>query len=316
MHFSSFRNNHQLKCHRSKQSLRHGTPVFHTSEMHLKPFLCSVRSVCNLADIIAVYKRSERFYIVGIETATRPPPTTWWRWRCRSSPRCPRPLLSFGQGSRGRSRSCWPTPSPRPPVSIRQATDRGTINCNTNGSLPRRVEQIARAGLDSIRISLNGAGPSVHFVLPCPAPIAGQDVREGDPGGQGVWPVHHAQLPRLPRRDRPGGGAGRLPGPHPRDARRHGPDAEPEHRPRAVSPHRAARPREMRRSSARCAGPSDASFPRSRSATSTAPRSSSEPASARRWFSETIRVRRRMRGTAFVFSAGHVYGSCRAFRGA
>ncbi len=44
----------------------HGIPVFHTSEIHLKPFLCR-ESVCNLADIIAVYKRSERFYIVGIE---------------------------------------------------------------------------------------------------------------------------------------------------------------------------------------------------------------------------------------------------------
>lgn len=45
---------------------RHGTPVFHTAEIHLKPFLCR-KSVCNLADIIAVFRRSHRFYIVGIE---------------------------------------------------------------------------------------------------------------------------------------------------------------------------------------------------------------------------------------------------------
>ena len=44
----------------------HGIPVFHTPEMHIKPFICR-KSACNLADIIAVYKRSERFYIVGIE---------------------------------------------------------------------------------------------------------------------------------------------------------------------------------------------------------------------------------------------------------
>jgi len=49
-----------------KSITQHGYPVFHTSEMHLKPFLCR-ESVCNLADIIAVYKRSERMYIVGIE---------------------------------------------------------------------------------------------------------------------------------------------------------------------------------------------------------------------------------------------------------
>ncbi len=44
----------------------HGELIFHTSEMYLKPFLCR-ESACNLADIIAVYKRSERFYIAGIE---------------------------------------------------------------------------------------------------------------------------------------------------------------------------------------------------------------------------------------------------------
>ncbi len=44
----------------------HGIPVFHTSEMLLKPFIPR-DSACNLADIIAVYKQSERFHIVGIE---------------------------------------------------------------------------------------------------------------------------------------------------------------------------------------------------------------------------------------------------------
>ncbi len=44
----------------------HGIPVFHTSEMLLKSFI-SRDSACNLADIIAVYKNSERFHIVGIE---------------------------------------------------------------------------------------------------------------------------------------------------------------------------------------------------------------------------------------------------------
>ncbi len=44
----------------------HGIPVFHTSEMYIKPFLCK-KSACNLADIIAVFKQSQRFYIVGIE---------------------------------------------------------------------------------------------------------------------------------------------------------------------------------------------------------------------------------------------------------
>ncbi len=65
MHFSSF----GMTINSSaivNAITEHGVPVFHTSEIHLKPFLCR-ESVCNLADIIAVYKQTERFYIVGIE---------------------------------------------------------------------------------------------------------------------------------------------------------------------------------------------------------------------------------------------------------
>gem|GEM_PF-5307019 len=45
---------------------QHGIPVIHTSETQLKPLLCR-DSACNLADIIAVYRHSDRFYVVGIE---------------------------------------------------------------------------------------------------------------------------------------------------------------------------------------------------------------------------------------------------------
>jgi len=65
MHFSSFGTTINSSAIVSAITL-HGVPVFQTSELHLKPFLCR-ESACNLADIIAVYKRSERFYIVGIE---------------------------------------------------------------------------------------------------------------------------------------------------------------------------------------------------------------------------------------------------------
>ena len=65
MHFSSF--GMTINSNEIVSAInQHGVPVFHTSEMPLKPFLCR-ESVCNLADIIAVYKRSERFYVVGIE---------------------------------------------------------------------------------------------------------------------------------------------------------------------------------------------------------------------------------------------------------
>ncbi|MGI6657009.1 MAG: radical SAM protein [Desulfobulbus sp.] len=73
----------------------------------------------------------------------------------------PRPLVSFGQGCEGE-------PLLQAPVMeqairlIRRQTGRGTINLNTNGSLPGAVDRLAHAGLDSIRISLNSAREAAH----------------------------------------------------------------------------------------------------------------------------------------------------------
>jgi molybdenum cofactor biosynthesis enzyme MoaA len=61
---------------------------------------------------------------------------------------------------------------------IRNTTNLGTINCNTNGSLPRRVEQIARAGLDSIRISLNSALGPTYTAYYLPRSYRWEDVRD------------------------------------------------------------------------------------------------------------------------------------------
>ncbi len=61
-HFGMTINSHEIV----NAITNHGVPVFHTSEIHIKPFICR-KSACNLADIIAVFKKSERFYIVGIE---------------------------------------------------------------------------------------------------------------------------------------------------------------------------------------------------------------------------------------------------------
>jgi pyruvate-formate lyase-activating enzyme len=38
---------------------------------------------------------------------------------------------------------------------LKERTHRGTINLNTNGSFPKRVERLCKAGLDSIRVTLN-----------------------------------------------------------------------------------------------------------------------------------------------------------------
>ncbi|KJR97124.1 MAG: radical SAM protein [Desulfobulbaceae bacterium BRH_c16a] len=66
------------------------------------------------------------------------------------------PIVSFGQGCEGE-------PLLQSDVIekairlIRSRTSRGTINLNSNSSLPGHVQRLAHAGLDSIRVSLNSA---------------------------------------------------------------------------------------------------------------------------------------------------------------
>ena len=87
----------------------------------------------------------------------------------------PKPIVSFGQGCEGE-------PLLQAKVMeqgirlIRAQTSQGTINLNTNGSLPEAVERLAHAGLDSIRISLNSAQAEKHRLYYRPKGFSLEDV--------------------------------------------------------------------------------------------------------------------------------------------
>ncbi len=67
-----------------------------------------------------------------------------------------RAVVSFGQGCEGEP--LLQAKTLEASISMmRKATGRGTINLNTNGSLPEEVERLCRAGLQSIRVSMNSA---------------------------------------------------------------------------------------------------------------------------------------------------------------
>ena len=63
-------------------------------------------------------------------------------------------VVSFGQGCEGDPLLAADVIAPAIRL-IRSETDRGTINMNTNASLPQALQQVIDAGLDSIRISMN-----------------------------------------------------------------------------------------------------------------------------------------------------------------
>ncbi|MBU4053422.1 MAG: radical SAM protein [Proteobacteria bacterium] len=65
-----------------------------------------------------------------------------------------RPVVSFGQGCEGDPLLAAHAIIPAMGL-IREKTEKGTINMNTNGSRPDVLKKMLAAGLDSVRISLN-----------------------------------------------------------------------------------------------------------------------------------------------------------------
>jgi pyruvate-formate lyase-activating enzyme len=85
-------------------------------------------------------------------------------------------IVSFGQGCEGEPLLQAKTLE----ASIRQIrkhTSKGTINLNSNASLPEAVERLAQAGLDSIRVSMNSARPEMHQRYYQPKGFSLADVR-------------------------------------------------------------------------------------------------------------------------------------------
>lgn len=65
-----------------------------------------------------------------------------------------RAVVSFGQGCEGEPLTAAKAIAPAIEI-IREKTDKGTINLNTNASLPESVKTLCTAGLDSMRVSMN-----------------------------------------------------------------------------------------------------------------------------------------------------------------
>lgn len=89
----------------------------------------------------------------------------------------PNPIVSFGQGCEGEPLLVWQTLE-EAVRRIRQKTSRGLINLNTNGAWPHIVERLAKAGIDSFRISLNSAQKTLYEAYYRPRNYTFEMVRE------------------------------------------------------------------------------------------------------------------------------------------
>ena len=74
----------------------------------------------------------------------------------------PFPIVSFGQGCEGEPLLMWQTIK-QAILEIRKHTDRGSININTNGSDPKAVKELCKAGLNSIRVSTNSVRENIYI---------------------------------------------------------------------------------------------------------------------------------------------------------
>ncbi|MFN4284406.1 MAG: radical SAM protein [Lacibacter sp.] len=73
----------------------------------------------------------------------------------------PYPIISFGQGCEGEPLLMWETIRDAI-IEIRKHTSKGSININTNGSMPHAVAALCEAGLNSIRVSTNSARSEIY----------------------------------------------------------------------------------------------------------------------------------------------------------
>lgn len=86
-------------------------------------------------------------------------------------------IVSFGQGCEGdpilqADRICEAV------REMRRQTQRGTINFNSNASIPAAVDQLAEAGIESIRVSLNSVREETYNAYYRPRVYTFQDVLE------------------------------------------------------------------------------------------------------------------------------------------
>jgi molybdenum cofactor biosynthesis enzyme MoaA len=85
------------------------------------------------------------------------------------------PLVSFGQGCEGEPLLQGKTLKEAVKL-IRGQTGAGTINLNTNGSLPQTIAELKDNGLDSIRVSLNSAREAYYHAYYRPRGYSYTDV--------------------------------------------------------------------------------------------------------------------------------------------
>lgn len=87
----------------------------------------------------------------------------------------PQAVVSFGQGCEGEPLTAHKAIVPAVQM-IREQTGQGTINLNTNASLPEHVKTLCQNGLDSMRVSMNSVRQKTYTAYFRPKSYTWEDV--------------------------------------------------------------------------------------------------------------------------------------------
>ena len=153
----------RLILHLGKCALTYGCPAARNLFMNRWEAPLPTSPVCNARCLGCISLQDERADLCATQDRITfvPTPEEICGVAVPHLEKAPRPVVSFGQGCEGEPLLQAETLEKAVRL-MRKKTSRGTVNLNTNGSLPDAVAKLCDAGLDSIRVSMNSTRPEFY----------------------------------------------------------------------------------------------------------------------------------------------------------
>lgn len=131
------------------------------------PIPASPACNANCIGCISFQPEEETIYSAQDRLTFKPTPAEIVEYTVPHLETAPYPIVSFGQGCEGEPLLMGDVIA-EAIIEIRKHTNKGSININTNGSRPDVVEKLFKAGLNSIRVSLNSVRKEIYtrYYLP------------------------------------------------------------------------------------------------------------------------------------------------------
>ncbi len=169
----------RLRAHLEKCALTYGCPAGKNFFLGRYEAPLPTSQTCNASCLGCISLQTEDHMSCSQERiAFTPSPEEIAQVALAHIQRVKQAVVSFGQGCEGDPLMAAGTIGPAIRL-IRSATGKGTINLNTNGSLPEKIRILLDAGLDSLRFSINSVRKECYTAYFRPKGYTFEDVVAG-----------------------------------------------------------------------------------------------------------------------------------------